>query len=165
MEYAGNMPHEKPLIKGALWNKLSTAERARFSSLNVQYAANKKVPANRNNRRFKGVSLEMLQASGMIGADPEDGSTSKFVADIADNMSDVISFVQTLPALHAQVLFYQASLQQAVTEGSLSAFGEENTRNLMGFFSQMSQGLDLYRHCSELAPAHAVPEVAANNPA
>jgi hypothetical protein len=146
--------HDKPLVRAAVWQRLSNSDKNKLRQLSVQYKANKAAPANRVRNRQKGVSLEMLAQAGLLGADTDNEACAKWISDLVDTQLDVVSFVQSIPPLHAQVVSISDGLKQAVTEGHFAAFGEENTRRLIQLFDGLASGLDVYAHCPMLAPEH-----------
>jgi hypothetical protein len=145
---------DTPLIRGALWSRMKPSEKRRYKQHAVQWKANKALPGNRQANKTRGVSLQMLQQAGMLGVDLDDENTSKFVADLAECQTDVVSFVLTLPALRNQVIQANAALVSAHEAGQLSAFGEENTRQLVNLLAGLIQGLDVHAACPLLAPEH-----------
>jgi hypothetical protein len=149
------MEHQdKPLVRAAVWQKLSNSDKSKLRQLSVQYKANKSAAANRVRNRQKGVSLEMLAQAGLLGADTDNESCSKWISDLVDTQMDVVSFVQSIPPLHSRVVSISDGLKHAVTEGHFAAFGEENTRQLIQLFDGLASGLDVYSHCPMLAPEH-----------
>lgn len=148
--------NDRPLLKAGLWRCMSTADKSRIRSLSVQFAANKKVPRNQAGRRSKGVSLEMLAQSGLLGADPDDPQCSQFVTSLVECQADVVQFVQTLPGLQNRVSQFRAQLIAAAEAGHLTGFGEANTMNLVELFDGLVSGLDVYAKCPFLATEHAV---------
>ena len=134
---------------------MSSGEKARIKRLSVQYTANKKVPGNTVGRRTKGVSLNMLEESGLIGADTEDLSCSKFITDLVECQSDVVAFVKTLPELHQRVKSFGEQLTAAAQAGHLDAFGAEPTQHLIQLFQELVKGLDVYAACPYLASVQA----------
>jgi hypothetical protein len=75
------MEHQdKPLVRAAVWQRLSHAEQNK-PRLSVQYNANKSAPANRGRNRQKGVSFDMLAQAGLLGADTDSDSCSKWTSD------------------------------------------------------------------------------------
>jgi hypothetical protein len=104
------MDNDRPLLRGALWGKMSKGDKGRIRQLSVPYTANKKNPVNTAGRRPRGVSLEMLAQSGPIGADLDDPNCSTFITDLVGCQADVVEFVQTLPALRNRVLVFREQL-------------------------------------------------------
>jgi hypothetical protein len=145
---------ETPLIRGALWSRMKPCEKRRYKQHAVQWKANKAIPANRRGNKTRGVSLQMLQQAGMLGVDLEDENTSKFISDIAECQSDIVSFVQTLPELRNRVVQAHTALLAAREAGHLTAFGDESTLHLVNLFEGLISGLDVHAACPLLAPVH-----------
>jgi hypothetical protein len=83
------------------------------------------------------------------------------MSDLVDAQMDVISSVQSIPPLHSCVVSISESLRKAANEGHLTAFGEENIRQLIQLFDGIASGLDVFAHCPMLALEHAhIPPVA-----
>ena len=143
----------RPLVNGAVWSKLSNRDKNRLRALSVQYTANKAAPANRT-AKPRGVSLEMLAQAGLLGVDPDDPSCAKLVSDISETQSGVAQFVRTLPPLRNQVIHFRESLQTANAAGHLTAFGPDNTQQLLLLFDTLVAGLDVYGKCPYLAVVH-----------
>jgi hypothetical protein len=97
----------------------------------------------------------MLAQAGLLGADTDNESCSKWISDLVDTQTDVITFVQSIPPLHQRVVSISDSLKTAANEGHLAAFGEENTRQLIQLFDGLASGLDVFTHCPMLAREHA----------
>jgi hypothetical protein len=153
-----NRDYGKPPVKARIWNAVSNAEKKKLKLLSAQYKANKAAPANRTSRHAKGVSLEMLAQSSLLGADTEDENCSKWVTDMVETQADVVAFVQTLPALRDRVIQCHEQLAAAAQAGHMSAFGEQNTQQLLDLFSGLVQGLDVYAVCPYLAAVHQAPD-------
>jgi hypothetical protein len=153
------MEDDRPLIKGALWGKMSKVEKGRMKQLSVQYTANMKHAANAAGRRARGVSLEMLAQTGMIGADLADPNCSRFLTELVECQADIVGFVQTLPELRQRVLVCREQLQVAAQAGHLNGFGEANTSHLIDLFNTLVNGLDVHSVCPFLARENAPTKV------
>jgi hypothetical protein len=134
---------------------MSQGDKARIRQLSVQYTANKKIAVNAAGRRPRGVSLEMLAQSSLVGADLDDPNCATFITELVGCQGDVVEFVQTLPDLRNRVLVFREQLQAAAQAGHLHAFGEANTTHLIDLFNTLANGLDVYSKCPFLAPEHA----------
>jgi hypothetical protein len=142
------------LVKGSIWRQLSSDSRRKWKSLSVQYVANMKAPMNKIRSKARGVSLEMLQSAGVMGADLSDPQCNRFISELAETQSDVALFVQRLVPLHAEAQHWHAVFKQASENGLLAPLGD--TALMLQFFDTLVKGLDVYSHCPQLAPAHAV---------
>jgi hypothetical protein len=141
------------VVKGNIWRQLTPDSKRKWKSLSVQYAANKRAPANKIRSNSRGVTLAMLQSAGVLGADPDDPQCNKFISDLAETQADVALFVQQLIPLHSQAQHWRAILTQASENGLLAPLGD--TALMLQFFDSLVTGLDVHAHCPQLAPVHA----------
>jgi hypothetical protein len=171
------MDHDRPLIKAALWCKLSQGDKGRLKQLSVQYAGNKRRSVNAVGRRTLGVSLEVLAQSGLIGADADDANCSKFVNVcflllllllccvllsvcffwFSGVPGVVVAFIQTIPELPAKAIAMGEQFDTAAKAGHLNSFGEANTNRILDMFNLLVNGLDVHVVCPFLAREHALP--------
>jgi hypothetical protein len=142
------------LLKGSVWRQLSSDSRRKWKFLSVQYVANKQAPLNKFRSKARGVSLEMLQSAGVLGADPDDPQCNRFISELAETQADVALFVQRLVPLHAEAQHWHAVFKQASENGLMAPLGD--TALMLQFFDTLVKGLDVCSHCPQLAPAHAV---------
>jgi hypothetical protein len=87
--------------KSGLWRQLSAIDRIKWRNLSVQYVANKACTSNKIRARCRGVSLQMLESAGVLGAGLQDPQCKKFVSDLAETQADAVLFVRDLTPLHA----------------------------------------------------------------
>jgi hypothetical protein len=109
---------------------------------------------NKIRSKARGVPLEMLQSAGVLGADTDDPQCNRFISDLVETQADVALFVQELVPLHAQAQHWHAVIQQASDNGLLAPV--RDTALMLQFLDDLVTGLDVYSHCSQLAPVQAV---------
>jgi hypothetical protein len=146
------------VVKSGVWKALDPEHRSKWKQLSVQWSANKQAVRNRGSKpsQNRGISLEMLEAAGVLGADAADPLCNRFIFEMIEGQSEVVSFVRSLAPLRAQAQQLSAYLHTANAEGKLSQLGESVT-GILNFFGALDSGLDVFAHCPALAPEHVEP--------
>jgi hypothetical protein len=105
----------------------------------VQYVASKRSPLDRVRVRNRGVSLEMLEAAGVLGVDPDDPQCNE--SDLAETQADVALFVRDLAPLHVRAQHWRSVFNNANGQGLLAPLGDMDALNQ--FLDALVQSLDV----------------------
>jgi hypothetical protein len=146
------------VVRSGVWKALEPSHRVKWKNLSVQWAANKKSVRNKGSKpsQSKGISLEMLEEAGVMGADASDPLCNKFIADLIDCQSELVAFVRGLDEMRTTAHQLSEFFKSASTAGKLVPLGDAVPKILL-FFEALNGKLDLYTHCPTLAPEHVVP--------